>query len=525
MRWVLIRPRNYSPYYDPEMQEPLGLQYLACYLKAAGETVLILDCALEKMDEIRTARRAVSFLPDVIGFSLTTAQELPSVDMIYTECQRIKDHHTHKWIAGGNFVSTEPDHAAKLLPPEMQLVRFEGETAVTMLGEHWQAPSGQSAVHRNDPWYDQRILSGDAVAHLDQLPFPARPFARTLIAEHGVLNIQASRGCCGNCIFCASPGMSTSGKNRWRGRSIPHIVDEIQLLIENYGARSFNFIDEDFLGPNRIAGERGAGFAQEIRRRQLHMTFSIQVRPDSLSLPVIDALAAAGLSYVFMGLETDSQELLKQWHRPSVKDPWQFIQRFRKKDIEVNVGAMLFHKSAALPDIRRLATRLHACGLLDYRSVTNRQVAMPGSSLYNQALRSGEISAEALGPQDVPYADPIVAALYADLLASLAPLGPPAMEAVCALPRAVAEKRLSGNGEQTHARIKRIDRLLRDPVLPTLLVLIEHHEQGRETQDLVARLRQRNFRVAMKGVVALARQIGRITEDELREAIRNDAGI
>lgn len=525
MRWVLIRPRNLSPYYDPEVQEPLGLEYLSSSLQEMGDSVLILDCSLDGLDETRVARRALSFLPDAIGFSLTTAQELKSVGKIYSECCRSCDPGIIGWVAGGNFVSTEPNHAERLLPANMHLIRFEGETALARLRDMLLSPDPNIGKHASESRIPRQLMAGDPVSHLDQLPFPSRPFARKIVAHAGALNLQASRGCCGSCVFCASPGMARNGRNQWRARSIENIVDEIELSRRKYDARSFNFVDEDFLGANKQSCGRGTAFAEEILRRELDITFSIQVRPDSLSLTTINSLAKAGLSFVFMGLETDSADLLHRWNRPIVRNPWRFVQRFREKGVEVNVGAMLFHKDATFQGIRTLAQKLDEYEMLNYRSATNRQVAMPGSRLHASAVIDGNIDGNAIGPQMIVCTDSRVESLYSDLLAALAPLGPPSMEAVCALPRVVAQKRLNGDKEDHYSSIKRIDRHLRQPVMHTLSCLIDHHEQGGRGENPVKNLRESNFHTAMSGVAELSQRIGRVSIEELREAIRTDAGI
>jgi len=145
MRLVLIRSRNSSPYYDPEIQEPLGLEYLAAWRAAKGDAVLVMDSTIENATDIKLARRAASFQPDAIGFSITTAQELGSIRAIHQECIRALGQRTVRWIAGGNFVSSEPLHAEKLLPAEFALVRFDGENAL----DEWLAspatPAGDSA--------------------------------------------------------------------------------------------------------------------------------------------------------------------------------------------------------------------------------------------------------------------------------------------------------------------------------------------------------------------------------------------
>ena len=68
LRWVFIRPRHASPYYDPEIQEPLGLEYLGAARRDSGDAVLIMDALLDCADETRLARRALAFAPDAIGF-------------------------------------------------------------------------------------------------------------------------------------------------------------------------------------------------------------------------------------------------------------------------------------------------------------------------------------------------------------------------------------------------------------------------------------------------------------------------
>jgi anaerobic magnesium-protoporphyrin IX monomethyl ester cyclase len=527
MRWVLIRSRNSSPYYDPEIQEPLGLEYLASRLRELGDAVLLLDCSLEGAGNSRIARRAAGFRPDVVGFSLTTAQEVPSLHEIHEEFKAASGPKDVRWITGGNFVSTEPEQACSLLPPGMTLVRFEGEEALARLRDAWRSACGQAPpeLQHLDAGAARQVVLGDPVADLDSLPFPIRPYADTILANDGAMNIQASRGCCGNCTFCASPGMSKSGRNRWRGRSISNIVNEIETLFRTHSAQSYNIVDEDFLGPNHCATERGRAMAQEVLTRGLRISFSIQVRPDSLSESVIDDLAEAGLSYVFMGLETDSAEFLRRWRRPQVADPWRFVDRFRDRGVEVNVGAMLFHRDATLESILDLAEKLHRHDLLDHRSATNRQVAMPGSFLFSQLVRDSDHCDTSPGPQLVPCNDTRAEALHGDLKAALAPLGPPSMEATCALPRLVARQRLNGATTNDLMSFKAIVHDLRRPVMPTLATLLNCHADGEPAADEVDRLRKYNLQVALAGAERLSKHAYCASMEELRNAIEMDAGM
>ena len=513
MRWVLIKPRNRSPYYDPEIQEPLGLECLSASLRLRDDAVLILDLALEGVDERRAARRAAGFELDAVGFSVTTFQDLESLRQVDHELRRALGPRPCRFVAGGNFVSTEPRQAERLLPDDYLLVRFEGETALAELSTRdglGMPPSGS------------RIVVAPVVADLDTLPFPDRPYAAEILGSGWAFNVQASRGCWGACRYCASPGMRRDSHGRWRGRSPAHIVEEIDQLQRRFGAQAFNFVDEDFLGPPRLAIGRARAFASEVRRRGLRLCFSIQVRPDSLSETAIDALIEAGLTYVFMGLESDQPEDFRRWGRPWTENPWRFVTRLRDRGAMVNVGVLLFHPDATLEGIRHFGEALYRFGLLEYQSARNRLDAMPGSALHAEALVPG--CPVEPGPMHLPFADPRVDAFYQDLITALEPLGPPSMHALCALPPLLTAQRLDGRLAARCAALQRVVAELDEGVARTFFALLESHERGCAGPALVAEWRQRSLERGLRGARALVDAGVAPSLEALREAIRIDAG-
>jgi hypothetical protein len=570
MRLVLIRSRNLSPYYDPEIQEPLGLEYLAAWRMAKGDAVLVMDSTIENAGDIKMARRAASFQPDAIGFSITTAQELASIHAIYRECRRALGERPVGWIAGGNFVSSEPAQAERLLPAEFALVRFEGENAL----DDWMTsretasggpdgrvasretagggPEGRVAPRENagggaDDWMasretasggpdgrvasretasggpDGRVRPGTAIEDLDSLPFAARPFANEVLARGGVFNLQGSRGCHGACRYCSSPGMAAA--RGWRGRSAAHVAEEIAMLHRRYRARSFNFVDEDFLGADRVAADRARAFAAELTRRGLRVAFSVQVRPGTLSAEAIDALAAVGLVYVFVGIESDDREDFRRWARPWTPDPWSRVALLRARGVEVNAGVLLFHRHSTFAGIRRFAESLHSNRLLEYRSATNRLDAAPGSQIYREAAAAGQIDADLPGPRPLPYLEPRIDAFHAELREALAPLGPPAMQAVCSLPRALVRQRFDERTGADVPELLRIERRMDEAVAGTLFSLLDVHEKGTGAPGLVAEWRRRNLELACECSRELAAAGFAQSFESLRQAIRIDAGV
>ncbi len=513
-RWVFIRPRNRSPYYDPEIQEPLGLEYLAAHRRSVGDSVLILDAALDGLEDERLAKRAVAFRPDAVGFSVMTVQELESVRAIHAQALKSLNGREIAWIAGGNFVSTESPSALRLLPPGITLARFEGERA---LGDFSADLAGAGPRPKE--------ISGSPVRRLEDLPFPERPYADMILGNDWAFNIQGSRGCCGNCAYCSSPGMAKDGKNGWRGRPAWHVAEEISHLNRRYGAFSFNFVDEDFLGPPRLALERARDFADELRRRRLKISFGIQVRPHAITEEICDILADAGLVYVFMGIESDSAGDCRRWGRPWVLDPWRFVERLKSRGVGVNAGVLLFHPHSTLEGVRRFADSLYSCGLLEHRAATNRLDAMPGSRMHRAGVKDGLIPEDVPGPQPLPFVFPIVESLHRDVLDAVNPLGPTCMHTLCRLPPALARRFANRGPADEVARLETIVRFHSEAVYLSLGALLDEYEStGARSRRLVSDLRRRNLDLAFQAARKLFEQGFATSEEALRHAISLDGG-
>ena len=487
MRWVLIRPLNQSLFYDPETQEPLGLEYLASVLKELGCDVLILDSALDNLDNIKLARRAASFQPDVTGVSITTGQEIDSVMIIYNECKRISGNKPVHWVAGGNYVTCEYRNADETLPPEFRLVKFDGELFIRDICSLWS-----DGLMSTLP----RLTEGEPVVAMDELPFPQRPYQYYLKHFGWAFNIQGSRGCCSACKYCASSGMRGHGRFSWRGRSPDNIVKELAYLHRTYTALTFNFVDEDFLGPPVHAPDRANRLSTAISDAGLNITFGIQVRPNSLSEEIIDTLASAGLKYVFMGIESDDPDDFKRWGRKYCADTWRFVRYLQEKEIEVNAGTLLFHPDCTFDGIRTFADKLRQHGLLNNRTATNRMDAMPGSFYYNQYI-TGRPGESFHGVIRLPFKNQEIDPFYRTVVRVFKPVDAPSMHALCSMPIAQTNRYFKKQDDSFHV-LKNINLACDTVVSDCFFRLLDMFEKDAYSERIVREMVRDNVTFGRK---------------------------
>jgi hypothetical protein len=254
------------------------------------------------------------------------------------------------------------------------------------------------------------------------------------------------------------------------------MINEIAFLYEAYSARSFNFVDEDFLGPPAHAPERAMKFSEEIARRRLKITFGIQVRPNSLSEETIEYLAAAGLKYVFMGIESDNPCDFKIWGRTFCDKTWTWVQSLQNRNIEVNAGTLLFHPDCTLEGIRNFATSLRQYGLLNYRTASNRLDAMPGSFFYKRYI-SEHPEETSPGIIRLPFKDQTVEPFYQTVLRVLAPIEIPSMHALCVMP-IVQTRKIFSHSEGEYLALKKINSDCDNKVADCFFSILGMYESG-----------------------------------------------
>ncbi|OQY97438.1 MAG: hypothetical protein B6D35_15040 [Candidatus Brocadia sp. UTAMX2] len=250
----------------------------------------------------------------------------------------------------------------------------------------------------NIPGLAFRDREGKVVFHprppnndLDQLPFPDRQDI-TLCQKKGIVTyIQGSRGCYGQCTFCYLN--SFYGEiNQWRGRSAKNIFEEIFALNTRHAITNFYFSDANFFGPGKAGQERAVTLAELILSNDLEICFGFECRANDVEEYSISRLVMAGLTNVFLGLESGDQASLRRLKKHiTVDENKRAIQLLRGCGIEPTFGFIMFEPYSTLESVRNNFEFLKEMNVMTTPAVTahllhHRQTLFQGTPDYQMMI-------------------------------------------------------------------------------------------------------------------------------------------
>ncbi|MEP9410829.1 MAG: radical SAM protein [Candidatus Brocadia sp.] len=226
---------------------------------------------------------------------------------------------------------------------------------------------------------------------LDKLPFPDRHDI-VLYQKKGIVTyIQGSRGCYGHCTFCyLNPFYGQT--NQWRGRSAKNVFDEIYQLYTEHSITNFYFSDANFFGPGKLGKERAVTLAELILANNLDINFGFECRANDIEEYSLSKLVMAGLTNVFLGLESGDPASLKRFKKhTTVNENKKAIQLLRDHGIEPTFGFIMFEPNSTLESVRNNFEFLKEMNIVTSPAVTahllhHRQTLFEGTPDYQSMI-------------------------------------------------------------------------------------------------------------------------------------------
>lgn len=289
--------------------QPIGLTYIAAYLRSKNIEVKIYDSQVE-MEPIQSVIR--NYKPGIIGITSVTFLVHSAIELSKLIKNEFPDIVI---IAGGIHPTIRPmdflneksiDYVAS---GEGELTMYEFVDAIA----NGRDPAGVAGV--------MCIRSGKVVAgprremvkKLDDLPVPSlddlpmhkyrtSPDTRTG-SQVGV--ILTSRGCPFNCIFCANK-LLTEGT--YRTHSTERVCLEVENMISKFGVTQL-FVQDDNFSANK---KRAKEICREFIRRKYNTKVSwwAEARVDCVDEELLHLMKEAGCRIISYGLESGNQRLL-----------------------------------------------------------------------------------------------------------------------------------------------------------------------------------------------------------------------
>lgn len=295
---------------------PVNLAILAACLERAGHEVDIVDANVQFLLFSDLKEIIVRSGADVIGVTAKTPTYNDAIHVLEITREVLPEAVT---VIGGAHPTVCPDRTIAHDCVDYVVIG-EGDETITEL-INTLAGGGESGEVKGIVFKrDGRVVKTPPrplIKDLDSLPFPAYhllPIERytlgpqQLVAAGGThtvpyMSMMTSRGCPHQCVFCST---YTVFGRRCRLRSPENVFDEIKLLVDRFGVRRIDFMDDTFT----IDRQRVVDLCRMILAAGLDIRWLCQTRVDRVDPDLLALMREAGCDLVLFGLESGSQKVL-----------------------------------------------------------------------------------------------------------------------------------------------------------------------------------------------------------------------
>jgi anaerobic magnesium-protoporphyrin IX monomethyl ester cyclase len=385
--------------------EPLGLAYIAAAIEASGRhQVEVLDAmglAPEFLrqggyvmyglshDELLQRMRATSF--DVVGITITKMYE--DNNQITRLCGLIKkEFPSVPLIAGGPDVTLDWAIYMELGTLDYAVLG-EGEATIVQLLDYLDGRgplSEAKGLCYRENGRVKMVPQGPPI-DIEDIPWPARhhfPMENYFrLKPQGLRKrsaaILTSRACPYSCAFCST--IEVWGR-KWRGRDAKDVVDEIEHLVRDYGAKEIVIFDDNFLVDRNRAEAIADGIIARRLKIGLHIAPGLMIH--LLSVGLLRKLRKAGLIAVTMQLESGNKETLAYIDKHiEISKAKEMVRAAHFAGLGVYTNVLLgffFEDRRAIEESIRVAESV-GFDNINYQAAEPK----PGTRMYNDWVKAG----------------------------------------------------------------------------------------------------------------------------------------
>ncbi len=313
---------------------PMGILYLATYIKSLGYQVKVLDALAEKLSWLQIKKRIKKYSPNVIGISVMfTAYYQDTLEL----SKKIKKNFPHiKIVLGGAHISIDPDTCIQ--NNYIDFVIFgEGEKTFENLLKNINNKKNISKIDGLIYKKGKKIQKNpprELIKNLDSIPFPdwsllnlkKYKFDDGFQMRKPCFIVETSRGCPNHCVYCSAFAV---WQHHWRGRSPKNVVDEIEILIKKFGAKEIAFFDDTM----SLDQQRMIGICNELINRKINIKWSTPngIAHWTINKSLLRLMKKAGCYKITFGIESGDPSLRRWIGKPYSLDEAKKLTQYANK--------------------------------------------------------------------------------------------------------------------------------------------------------------------------------------------------
>ncbi|MBI4317887.1 MAG: radical SAM protein [Chloroflexi bacterium] len=397
---VLIQPSFGFPQEDAkpardQMVFPYGLAHVATALSNAGYEVEVFDIYAHQWTRREVLAKLQDLHCDVIGITAISPQ-YAYVKWLAAELKKRSDA---KIVLGG-LLSTYSYHVVLAHTAVDICVLGEGEITAVDLMENLDHPEMVQGLAFKADGQITTTQQRPAIEDLDSLPLPAYHLFPMDVYTQGKLYVDdpstlvflnrslpktmtvvAGRGCPYRCTFCSR------SFSRAKLRSVDRVVEEVKYLIDTYGVRRIAFGDELLI----LNKKRALELAEKMK--PLRIKWDGQGRVNTVDYEALYAMKQAGCVGIGFGIESGSNRILKAMNKGITAEQSEAaLKAALRVGLHVKVQLVLGFPGETRETVAETVQLFKKVGHPARRFAL--LVLLPGSSLYDDAIRDGLIKDE-----------------------------------------------------------------------------------------------------------------------------------
>ncbi len=416
---LLINPANRKRIYQSlsntmsAIEPPVWAGLMATFARQKGLSVAIIDCSAENLSPEETAQQVEALNPLLTSIVVygqqpsASTQVMPGASAVCNAIKALMPEQTVMMVGG--HVAALPQ---RTLDEESADFVAGGEGLHTMLELVQALKAKDEGYHKvPDLWYranggvhftNPAPLLQDLNGEMPGIAWDLLPMDKYRahnwhcfdgLEREPYAAIYTTLGCPYHCSFCCIQAPFKSGEkvlgfkesiNSYRFWDPKVVVDQIDILVNQYGVRNIKIADEMFVLNHRHI----TSICDLIIARGYDLNIWAYTRVDTIKDNMMDKLKRAGVNWLAFGIEAASKRVRDEVQKGiGQEDIFAIIKKVQDAGIYV-IGNYIFglpeDDHDTMQETLDMALELN-CEFGNFYSA----MAYPGSDLYQTALRQG----------------------------------------------------------------------------------------------------------------------------------------